>query len=284
MATRLSGRLTQHLRLVETLASAGIPAPKEWTALRDGFDAYRQQEKPALQRLIAALITGAKTDDLITLHAQALAETAEPHREAMVHNPAGAAVENKLIDLYAPHAKKNYDQAASQFDSVAADFAAAAAAVDVEADPASMVTAPDDARAAWVAAEQHAARLDALLPVLVAAAELADLRINAQDGSLLALCADPGKLHRRRVWECWQSETGRTRRWGALVKLGARLRACDLDQHKPYEPPKPLERRQIPHPREHGIYREIVVDPEDADYQPAEPAPMGMVHGRMVAR
>lgn len=63
-----------------------------------------------------------------------------------------------------------------------------------------------------------------------------------------------------------------------------KLRACPLNQHHAFRQPKPLEHRTIPHPREHGIYRNIVVDPEDDDYQPASQPQKVMIGGQMTAR
>ena len=60
MTTRLPDQLVEHLRRVETLVAAGIPAPKEWTALRERFDAYRQMETPQLSRLIDAIVAQAR--------------------------------------------------------------------------------------------------------------------------------------------------------------------------------------------------------------------------------
>jgi hypothetical protein len=83
----------------------------------------------------------------------------------------------------------------------------------------------------------------------------------------LALTVDPSSLHRRKVWECWETTEGRCGRWSALAALGARLRAADLDGFEAYRRPKPMEVKQIrvgP-----GIWQVLQVDPEDAEAEAA---------------
>ncbi len=280
MPTRLSDRFTEHLRSVDTLTGAGIEAPKEWLALRERFDAYQRLEKPATDRLATAVVTGTK-DDLTALRAFALAEQATPQEEARVDNQVAAAVERRLLELYAKAAPSNYAKAAAQFDAAATAFTAAAATIDTEAAAASMVTAPDDARAAWVAAEQHAAQLSALTPVLAMAADLAGTRVH-NDEDLLPLVADPGQSHRRRVWEAFFHKEGRTGRWGALHRAGVSIRACPLDQHQPYRAAKPIEVRQEQAPGQPvGFYKTVRVDPEDPNYKPAPIPAKTLIGGRM---
>ena len=88
---------------------------------------------------------------------------------------------------------------------------------------------------------------------------------------LLPLVIDPAGLHRRRVWEAWKSE-GRTGRWGALLGVGARIRAADLGNIEPYRTPKPFVRKVFP-TGERGIGRVQIEDPEDDDYVPPVEAP-----------
>lgn len=278
--TRISDRFNEHLRNVEILSSTGIKPPREWAALRERFASYQQLRLPACERLIATLITPAKGDDVALWHGLALAETANPMAQATVDNAVSAAVERRLLELYRPSARSNYEKAADRFDSAASEFAAAATVIDAEAPAATVVNASDDERAAWSTAERAAAELDAVLPTLVAASELANIHITAQDGTVLMLCVDPGNLHRRRLWQAFETRDGRTRRWGALAKIGATIRACALDDIKPYAQPRPLERRveKIP-----GGERVFWTDPESDDYIPPRPPAVGMISGRMVA-
>ncbi len=273
MATRLSDKLAQHINRVEILAAAGITPPKDWIALRDRFDTYRQQPKPALDRLVAAIVTGAKDEDTVALKAHALAESCAPQQEATVDNRVGAAVEFRLIETYAAAAAGNYAKAANQFDALAKQFTDAAAVVDPETDAAVMarVDVPDAQRRAWGDAERFSYELDVALTTLVCAAELAGLRVGRErDEHLLALAVDAGSLHRRKVWAGWETTTGRTRRWGALVKLGATIRAYrPLENLEKYRRPRPLEHRQEQQPgAPRGYVVNVTVDPEDADYKP----------------
>jgi hypothetical protein len=149
------------------------------------------------------------------LHALALAETVDAMTQDKVDNAVSAAVERRLFELYAKVAQANYASAARQFDAIAKQFTdAAATAIDVEADASTVIDKPDAVRSAYLEAEVFAHRLSALIELLIAAAELADVRIDGVEGTL-PLCVDPGSLHRRRIWECWETTTGRTGRWGA---------------------------------------------------------------------
>jgi hypothetical protein len=61
----------------------------------------------------------------------------------------------------------------------------------------------------------------------------------------------------------------------AVTALGARIRACQLEDFEPYRKPKPLVRRQFPlgGPDSKGMYRTVVTDPEDEDYTPEPEEP-----------
>ncbi|OBG51837.1 hypothetical protein A5704_00915 [Mycobacterium sp. E735] len=282
-ATRISDRFDEHLHDVKTLAAEGIPAPKEWVALYERYTSYQAMQLPACDRLIAAIIAPSKGDDVTALHGLALAETASPQTQAQVDNRVAAAVERRLRELYRPSARTNYEQAAARFNSVASDFATAAAVTDVEVPAADVVNASDDQRSAWTAAEQHAIKLDTLVPVLAAAAELAGVGVNG-DTALLPLCCDPADKHRRRVWEAWIHEGGRCRRWSALHRLGVVIRAANLDTFARYDEPLPYETRTeqvagaLP-----GTMRTTRLDPHDESYTPPKPPQKKMIGGRMAA-
>jgi hypothetical protein len=141
-----------------------------------------------------------------------------------------------------------------------------------------MVAADDTTRQAWLNAAVAAASLTALVPPLIACAQLAGVRVDAaderiaqawwqapiDDAATFALTVDAGELHRRRAWEAFDTEGGRTDRWGPLVALGARLRAADLDTFAPYRRPAPLVHRQRQLAgRPIGYVENVVIDPED---------------------
>ena len=116
--------------------------------------------------------------------------------------------------------------------------------------------------------EATANQLDRLLPILATAAALAGIKNTREDPTLIGLCLhiEPS-VHRRRLWEAWQSH-GQCGRWPALLKLdGVHIKATSLDSHAPYDLPKPMETRveQIAN----GISRERAVDPHDPGYRPA---------------
>jgi hypothetical protein len=281
----LTDKFRSHLNRVATLTEAGIPPPRPWTELHDRYDAYRAMPLTAAQRLADAITNPAKGDDIPALHAAALAETANPMTQAQVDNAVAHAVEQKLRELYAPAAETNYTKAAERFNAVAASFADAAHIIDPDTAPAEVVNAPDDQRQAWSAAEALAAQLDAAMPVLVVAAELAGAHIDNEDGTLLTLCVDPTDQRRRELWQAWLTKDGRCGRWAALTKRDANVRAAaDLADITPYRQPEPIryEQRQIVDaPR--GYYETIMVDPEEPGYQPEQPE-LGMIPGRMLSQ
>ena len=95
---------------------------------------------------------------------------------------------------------------------------------------------------------------------LSAAASLAGVPIDQEH--LIALTVDTDGIHRRKVWSAWERTDGRTSRWGALIGIGAVLRAAALDGLQPYRRPRPMEVRQV----RVGIgIRQEPFDPEDEE-------------------
>jgi hypothetical protein len=213
------------------------------------------------------------TEDAAVLRALALAELASPQHNAEVDNSVKDAVRRRLTDLYRPVAKANYAKLAGMFDTAAKRFTECVAVIDPETAADVVVTGSEEQRAAWSTAPVIGADLDAALPVLSAAAALAGLALHPVN-DVLPLSVDPDGLHRRRVWEAWSKQDGRTRRWGALVALGAKLRAVDLERFEPYRQPKPLEQKQEQVGR--GAVRTYMVDPEDT---PGQLPPIDPVRG-----
>ena len=282
----LPDKFRHHRELVGIVTAAGVPAPARWTELSDRLDAYIALDNSAADALAAAVVNPTKTTDLPLLRAIALAElNAGPQQLAQLNTAVVAQVEAGMLTAWAEVARENYNTIAGKFNGAAADFHAAAQAVDVEADAAAMVAADDTTRQAWLNAAVAAASLTALVPPLIACAQLDGVRVDAaderiaqawwqapiDDAATFALTVDAGELHRRRAWEAFDTEGGRTGRWGPLVALGARLRAADLDSYTPYRRPAPLihRQRQIAG-RPIGYVENVVSDPEDQ--RPAVPA------------
>ena len=261
--------LEDHIQLVDTVAAAGTPPPPGWTALHGRLQDFANldsaSQTPQRDQLTAAIVGG--TDAAIpVMRSLALAECANQQQVQTVTAHVRNAVYQRMRELYDGAAA--YTQVATKFDQAAKRFVTAASTVDVEADPVSMIEAPDKARKAWLDAEGFANGLTRLLPAMSAAATLAGIADADRDVALLPLCADLSGVHRRRAWESWVREGGRCGRWSALLKVGAVLRACPLAEHEWYAEPRPLERRQeqIDTPNGKGV-RTVEVDPEDADYR-----------------
>ncbi|KUI42315.1 hypothetical protein AU197_14470 [Mycobacterium sp. IS-1590] len=258
-----------HTGAVDTLAAAGVEPPETWAQVQNNFLNYTMLQAPTLTTLSNAIIDGTDESTIAGLRAQALAEaTALPPAEAQVTASVRAAVLARLRDIYAPHAQPNYQQLAESFTNTATKLAAAMRVIDPDTEPDQIVTADSKCRTAWSDAQQLAAQLNATLPALVAAATLAGIRANT-DEVLIPLTADTSGLHRRQVWEAWNTTDGRTGRWGALIRLGATIRAADLDNITAYRKAKPLEERHQEVGR--GQWRRTVIDPEDSESSEAQP-------------
>jgi hypothetical protein len=144
----------------------------------------------------------------VQLHALALAEQlgqTMPAIQAKVDNAVAYAVEARLADLYAPAAPHNYDLAAGRFNDAAQVFTSTAGVIDPDTDAAAVVGAPDDQQAAWQAVDALAGQLDAALPILTVAAQLAGISVDADDGRVVPLSAalrnprtDPARCQPRR--------------------------------------------------------------------------------------
>ena len=251
--------LAQHIRRVDVVASIA-PLPKAWTELRERWDEFLDfHARPIQQQLIAAVVDG--TGDLPMLRALAAAEASSSRGDVVI--AVRGVTYPKLIELYSEVADTNYGKVGKEFNAVAGEFTAAAKQCDPEANAETLIDQPDAVRTGWLDAQRFAARLDKLVPILVAAVELCG--ISARDDTwLLPLLVDPTGLHRRKLWGAWRSAGERCGRWSALAALGARIRASDLDGFEPYREPRALIRKQFP-TRERGIYRPVVIDPEDED-------------------
>ena len=273
MTAPLRHPFDRHIDLVDQVAAIA-PPPKAWAELRDRYDGLLGfHETPMLDKLIEAVVNG--DGDVPQLRALALAEGLHERAETVI--AVRTQVYPRLIQAYAKVADANYAKVAAEFDHVAGEFATAAVAGNPEASGESIFGQPDPVRTGWLDAAKHAADLNRLTPILVAAAELCGINAAADDTWLLALVIDTAGLHRRRVWEAWRVKGGRCGHWAALAALGAQIRAADLDSFEPYREPRPLIRKQFPRPGpgNRGLYDVVIVDPEDGPDTPQveEPKP-----------
>lgn len=244
---------------VGIVTAAGGTVPDTYTHISDRWDQYLNLGAGHTTVLADAITTPGNTTDLARLRALALAEYAGAPDQVGLTNELRGPVFLALRDAYQPAAEPNYQLLAEQFNTTATAFTKAVTTTDPDQSAEQMVTQPDKARRAWTDAAILAAQLDQQLPVLRAAADLAGLTIRDSDG-LLPLTCDTAGLHRRRVWEAWETNTGRTTRWGALRAAGINIRAADLDGYEHYRRPAPLEVKYI---RDGYGHRPVQIDPED---------------------
>ena len=84
---------------------------------------------------------------------------------------------NELLELCTGYPTQRLTAGRHDVQRHAAAFTSAANLIDPETDAVAMVNAPDDQRAAWSDAQQHAHRLNEHLDVLAAATTLAGVRV-----------------------------------------------------------------------------------------------------------
>lgn len=256
------GRISGHRDRVARIAEYGGTVPTAYRKAENRWDAWlaASNDQP-LTALATAYADGADGEALATLRFAALiTETATAPQLATVRNSVAPAAYAALRAAYAPTAVKNYSKLAEQYNSAAAEFTRLADIIDPETDAKNLVSADEDTRRAWLEQELIAGKLDSLAPILADAALLAGTNTNGKP-ALIGLLTDPKSAHRRRVYEAWNSN-GRCGRWSALVALNVDLRAADLDEHRPYREPRPLE---VQHIRGNIGVRSVTIDPEDDD-------------------
>ena len=247
----------EHVKRVRALEQAGIAAPPEWTAVRERFDLFLGMRTPCRDRLTMAVICPESDEDLTLLRAAAFAEASVV---PTINHAVKSGVYVELVNLYSPAAKSNYRKVAAQFDDAATKFTAAADVVNPEALAESMVTESQAQRTAWSQAPLHAGKLDALMPALIAAAELCGPSIVRDERMQLPLVVDDRGVHRRKLWEAWDYKDARCGRWSAILAVGAAIRAADLSSLHAYRRPKPLEQKIE---QRGGLTITTTIDPED---------------------
>lgn len=269
MANRSRGPLGL-LKLTAVVAEAGCTLPPEFVALRNRFQSFSQEAASGTpdviaDRLIQSLRSG--SSDPHSWFAASMAQHGPGATEAraevlsMVHT----AIEQTMRELYMPVARDHYRQLSGQFNHAAEQFTRAANTVSPDADPAAVIGAGRKTVEAWHAALTHADELDRLLPALVASAELVrpvtlPTGLGVDRGVFeLPLAADVTSQHPRVVWAAWKDlpepqplnpdtpaaalsaesmtaerpdtpQGTRGGAWTRLVRCGATIRACPVDQ------------------------------------------------------
>jgi len=276
-------KFVAHLERVHVIRATGVDLPARWVEVEGQLGAFAELRSTAAQRFAEQIVNPQKGVDVLALRAHAIAEASETFgAQAEVQGAVIAAVEREMLAAWKPEAMNVYRAVAKLYDKAAQQFTTAANTCDPESSAEYMIDASDDQRQAWKQAEVSAARLTQLVPGLVSAAQLADVRLDSADERLvqqwwqapvdptaeLPLICDPGALHRRRVWEAFDYVGGRTGKFGRLVSLGCTLRAHDLDGFQKYRLPKPVkhEQRQVLGALR-GVVQMVSTDPEDAEYR-----------------
>jgi hypothetical protein len=254
--------LTTLTSSVNTVIAAGGSTTSEFERILNRWSEYTESDYSAQAQLAKALLGDTPLERVAELRGLALAENASNQERAVVHNGLAAALYPVLIAEYAKTAQANYATLAAKFNSTAATFTKAATVIDPETPAEQLVHATEAKRRAWTDAGVASLELSAQIPALIEAARLAGTVMRTIDDAL-SLTTKPGTLHRRRVWEAWNTTTGRTGRWGAMLTLGATIEATPLDEYTRYREPAPMATKY----EYNGFgHRPISVDPEDNEH------------------
>lgn len=249
---------------VRTVTNAGGSTTTEYDRVLNRWNEYTANEYSAQEQLTAALLGDEPMERIGELRALALAELCTPVDKATVTNEMAGAVFPVLHNEYAKVAAANYETVRQQFNKLAADFTKSASTVHPETDPAKLLSADAKTRSAWADAGITALELTNTIAALSTAAQLAGIPA-ANNDAHLSLTIDAAGLHRRRVWEAWETK-GRTNQWAAILDAGATIHAPALEDHKPYRRPAPIELQTV---RSGMGYRQVEVDPEDSNHTQA---------------
>lgn len=249
---------------VASIIEAGGRTTPEYDRILARWQDFHATKGNAQADLNAAIVGNATPEEIADLRAQAyIQQAASLTDKAAVSNSVEDAVLAALTTEYKAVAAENYETFRDAFNDAAASFTETISTLDPDTPPLEVVNATAAKRKAWGDAPVLASKLDTLAGHLEAAAVAAGVKLPPQTGKL-GLVINAPKAHRRRVWEAWETTTGNTGKWGALIKAGATIEAPALQDFKPYAEPAEHYTKQIPGPT--GGIRQIVVDPEDEAY------------------
>lgn len=255
-----TSHVAQYTNRVRTVTDNGGTTTTEYQGILDRWTEFGELQSQAAANLAAAVTTGNSSEDLASLRALAVAEaSATTVAEATVANVVAGQVFEALRTEYAPVAAANYERIRKAFNDTAAKFTKAVETVHPDAVPEELMSATATIRSAWADAPMLALELDAKSVVLAEAASLAGYRTGQKQHSI-GLTINADGLHRRRVYEAWDNNTGRARRWGALLDLGASIEAPALEEYEAYREPADIIITQ----ERSGIgWMNVEHDPED---------------------
>lgn len=239
-----------------TVIAHGGQVPDEYFRLTSRAETFTLDRRAFTKRFADSVVTGADENEILQLRALALIEvSASPVHHAELRKVLREHVDRVTDDLYAGVAEDNWKTIADQFDSAATALTKAHTIVPATTNPANLVTASPNVRKAWAEGQTQSSVLDGLVEPLLAAARLAGLDAAGTPWGIGATVRTDG-LHRRRVWEAWESGN----RWTALLDLGATIQAPELYDLEPYREPAPIEIRL----EQRGIgWANVEYDPED---------------------
>lgn len=276
MFTRSTDTLTALCRDADEAEANGGQVTARLDALRTAWRTFLGHEPGGTAALVAAVRDGADPAHVGPAYIAALAGYA-PHPEtvAAIRQDVATALLPEVRAEFDKAAPANYETARAAYDKAAAALVKALEVVDPDADPASLMSAPEATRKAWGAVDVLTAALDEAAARLTSAAR--HVGIDTTDAGTVALHCQPHGREgdaRRAVWAAWDEPAGRGGRWAALHRLGIKLEAPKAADHKPYRRPKPIETRYLK--TDLGL-RRVDYDPETNT--PADAVPAGSTFG-----
>ncbi|QAY62899.1 hypothetical protein ET495_06175 [Xylanimonas allomyrinae] len=151
----------------------------------------------------------------------AVLASVQPAHGADVLNAVAAGVLPTQRAEWAKTLPENYARAAKAYNTAAAALVKVIAAVDFDAPPETLLSAPARVREAWGQAPGLAAQVDTAADALSLVAAACDVDPGPEGLGLLARV--PESADRRKVFEALDGEQGRLGKWGTLHRLGAEL-------------------------------------------------------------
>ena len=236
--------LARHLTDTDIVIAAGATMPASWTALRDRH--AQPLDSSMSRRYVEAVLTGA--GDLLALRTAAIAEVVAMNNmpaQAAIANVLDSAVAAELQAIYAPVGPGVYDYCADRFAATAGRFHKACSVVDLECDPATLITSSSAQRTQWSDGGVLAHELDLGLNAMAAAARLAGVEtpLETFDQMVSLAVDDVTGPARRALWTAWDSR-GRTGRWAAVAAI-ATIRPTPLESIVAIARPPALATRQV---------------------------------------
>ncbi|WP_280179881.1 hypothetical protein [Nocardia cyriacigeorgica] len=264
-----------HTSRARLVAANGGTLSKKWLQIDANYDAYKYRQVSYVHDLAQAVINGEPESRLNDLHTLAIATAVGSQQGTHTWQVAGTAeslidqqvkqqVTAALVQEYNKTSAENFKAVGAHLGLNLQQFRSLAEQIDPDADPASLVGKPMETQTAWMKAGDLVAEIEAGFNAFRAAAALEGRVLTTLDQCVGLICPTTGTgAERRALWGAWDS-TGRSGRWGALIKAGIEVKPISsVREYKAYARPTEVNKTE----RVNGGWRQTWVDSEDAEIQ-----------------